>query len=1126
MKKRFLCLFLISLFVISFGVINISAKTTDIGKVGDYETDLHGVGEGEDLNAPNAKGSIEYITAEEKADFEDRGYTVVPNGFEYIAYMPVDPTTSIGEFTIGGAIYADSNGNASYCLAPGKYFDTGSYTQTDFDASGFQFSNDNAMAMVSYVLGQQGYSYGQKVTAARAIIAANTNLAGADSFGAGDGHSKNYYGIYSEIYGAATTGNYNSAYNMNYGTSNDFKAISALINAARNGSALNIPPSIDISTLTPENSNVSVSSSSTTVSLLENDPIWDILAKLGIDTVKYELMKCTNGKCEVVDEGECQKNGCILQKVNLCDGSKTSTTNEYKLKLKIPGTSTEGSVNIYLDSENPETYQPEAVVQGDTSYRTEETPGTSTPDTEKEENYVEIETDLTINCMKDCTVSNGVHCPNSEMKPHTDSGMSCTNKDNFGEGPYDTYATGTSEDPYMNCILNACDDELKQEFRQEQYSPDAETCVIYCRSETEFYMADKTKVYAGMQFEYDIKDKVPFQAQSNAKLSAVVFQKKQCTSEIFYDRAPSAVSAEYSGDKSWLQRYAEATKAMVNAWNTWKFWEALWEWEDGDNKINEDASTRIGRSYTGDCPSCSRTSSTCGPTEFVYHWGSEDYNKALQDKYSLYSGKYQPEDVSQLNTKIDITDNPTKSASTDSGKGAESGENSCTSTTCPEDNPECRPGCDTCTCTGCKDGTPGDPDKVYNNYVSSKSAYENAAKKVQKLIGDLKSCSLYSDTSAPSLGDIISGYSSPSAIGAIKGDAINNDIGLFVGYDDVNYGEEVEFKSQKKSSNEEMYYCENGGSDERELGDSSSCYKYTGSELEQKGSDKKESHNYVYCSGKLTGAKCVSESLDMPINDYATFIMDQEVDFFRDESYHTKAYTGQVLKGSGSGSNTSPLPSTIFPVSNDKKSGSTGLYGIDWRFTNIGLFKPTKLNNFLYYCSYEVYNTTTLYDCPYLDEDGNIDWEKCNNPCYVDDGDPVPEICMDKFTPTDSKGYGFIYRNVDLNNLFPTERVIGNNWANSAEIINNIQANAERIWTDEYLEYSFTLTPQAINNIRNYNNTKNGIGGYLDNSLYSCDKDSNNAFKNCKSSFLDLYTLDDGLGVKINKYTRALGGVK
>lgn len=1112
MKKRFLSLFLVSLFVISFDINSVSAKTTDIGKVGEYETDLRGVGEGEDLNAPNAIGSPEYITAEEKSDYEDRGYTVFPNGFEYVAYKPLAPTTSISEFIIGGAIYADDNGNASYCLAPGKYFDTGSYTQTDFDASGFKFSNDNAMAMVASVLSQSGYTYGQKVTAARAIIAANTNLAGADSFGAGDGHSKNYHGIYSEIYGAATTGNYNSEYNMNYGTSNDFKAISALINAARNGSALNIPPSIDISTLTPENSNISVSSSSTTVPLLENDPIWDILARLGIDTVKYELMKCTNGKCEVVDEGECQKNGCILQKVNLCDGSKTSTTDEYKLKLKIPGSSTEGSVNIFLDSENPEKYQPEAVVQGDTSYTTEETPGTSTPDTEKEENYVEIETDLTINCMKDCTVSNGVHCPNSEMKPHTDSGMSCTNKDNFGDGPYDTYATGTSEDPYMNCILNACDDELKQEFRQEQYSPDAETCVIYCRSETEFYMADKTKVYAGMQFEYDIKDKVPFQAQSNAKLSAVVFQKKQCTSEIFYDRAPSAVSPEYSGSKSWLERYDEATKAMVSAWNEWKFWETL----ELVGYKEYPKSAIVGGS-SGSCGGCYPSGGT-SVTKIEFHWPKLGGNE-------LYTSSGVNSKKPNIGIDFIVKNGPAR-ASHSEGRWpvAHSGGSHGYWEDCSTD-PE-HP-CSRYVCTGCS-FDPGDPGENAVNTVPQKEdaawrAYENAAKKVQKLIGDLKSCSLYSDTTAPSLGDKISSYSSSSAIGAIKGDVINNDIGLFVGYDDGNYGEETEFDSQKQSSNEEMYYCKNG-SDEKQLGDTSDCYQYTGSELEKKGGNNKKTHDYVYCQGQKTGAKCTDKSFSLPENDYATFIMEEEVDFFRNVSYHTKAYTGQVFKGSGSGSNTSPLPSTIFPVSNDKKSGSTGLYGIDWRFTSIGLFKPTKLNNFLYYCSYEVYNTTTLYDCPYLDEDGNIDWEKCNNPCYVDDGDPVPEICMDKFKPTDSKGYGFIYRNVDLSNLFPTERVIGNNWANSAEIINNIQANAERIWTDEYLEYSFTLTPQAINNIRNYNNTKNGIGGYLDNSLYSCDKDSNNAFKNCKSSFLDLYTLDDGLGVKINKYTRALGG--
>lgn len=1130
MKKRFLSLFLISLFVISFDINSVDAlKITNSQE--DYETGIEGSGYGVDTNSANAAGSPQYITPSQVSEFQNNGYSVVQgNSGNYIAYKSIEQSGSYSDFNLSGNIYTTENGDNAFCLTPGQLFRGGEFTQTNFDASKYSSSNQDFLSKVSWIASQTGYSYADRLTAMRAVLAGEGNFNGGDSFGIGDGFSSKYDGVYSEIYEMATGSFANLSYNnrsinsnifimdvfgsevVSFKESSSLDGVMGLIQKSSQSNSMNIAPGLSFDNLGITNSSINVTGNSITLPLDPSDPRFAPYA----DQIKVELGRYVDGKWESLGEmdlSECQKNGCTLKTENLCSG--TETLDEYKIKITVPGVSEGGGVQMYVNSSNPEDTQIMMVVPGD---KTDPNQG---PGDEQE--MVEIESNVTINCLKDCSQSDGVTCPNSEMKPHTDSGMSCTNKDNFGEGPYDTYATGTSEDPYMNCILNACDSSMKQEFRQEQYSPDAETCVIYCRSETEFYMADKTKVYAGMQFEYDIRDKVPFQAQSNAKLSAVVFQKKQCTSEIFYDRAPSAVSAEYKGDKSWLQRYAEATKAMVNAWNEWKFWEALLDWEGRNDKINWNATRYNPPGYAGSCPSC-HVAGYCGPTYYVYKWGNEAYNKALQEKYSSYSGKYQPEDVSQLNTKIDITRNPKSSASTSSGNGARSGRSSCSWSTCGPEEEDCVSECLGCSCTSCTPGTPGDPNYVSSMESSTRSAYENAAKKVQKLIGDLKSCSLYSDTSAPSLGDIISGYSSPSAIGSIKGDAINNDVGLFVGYDDVNYGEEVEFKSQKKSSNEEMYYCENGGSDERELGDSSSCYKYTGSELEQKGSDKKKSHYYTYCSGKLTGAKCVNKSQSMPINDYATFIMDQEVDFFRDESYHTKAYTGQVFKGSGSGSNTSPLPSTIFPVSNDKKSGSTGLYGIDWRFTNIGLFKPTKLNNFLYYCSYEVYNTTTLYDCPYLDEDGNIDWEKCNNPCYVDDGDPVPEICMDKFKPTDSKGYGFIYRNVDLSNLFPTERVIGNNWANSAEIINNIQANAERIWTDEYLEYSFTLTPQAINNIRNYNNTKNGIGGYLDNSLYSCDKDSNNSFKNCKSSFLDLYTLDDGLGVKINKYTRALGG--
>ena len=68
-------------------------------------------------------------------------------------------------------------------------------------------------------------------------------------------------------------------------------------------------------------------------------------------------------------------------------------------------------------------------------------------------------------------------------------------------------------------------------------------CNIYCRKELTFYLANKTKVYAGMQFSYDIASEVlegegdiENVLTTDHKLTSIVLQKRQCTSEIYYNK--------------------------------------------------------------------------------------------------------------------------------------------------------------------------------------------------------------------------------------------------------------------------------------------------------------------------------------------------------------------------------------------------------------------------------------------------------------------------------------------------------------------------------------------------------------------------------------------------------------
>ena len=166
---------------------------------------------------------------------------------------------------------------------------------------------------------------------------------------------------------------------------------------------------------------------------------------------------------------------------------------------------------------------------------------------------------------------------------------------------------------------------------------------------------------------------------------------------------------------------------------------------------------------------------------------------------------------------------------------------------------------------------------------------------------------------------------------------------------------------------------------------------------------------------------------------------------------------------------------------------------------------------------------TNLYDCEISYKDNKLDISGCANTCYdIIEGVPVIQDGCNAWSDenTSTKGYGFIFRNVDLKNMFPSTRKVGNNWNDSKAqtVINSISSTADKLYVDpNLLEYSFTLTPQAIKSIREYNDSKeSGGGGYMDNSLYSCRVDTDTKglkyFNNCKSYFLETSNLNS-LGI-------------
>lgn len=752
----------------------------------------------------------------------------------------------------------------------------------------------------------------------------------------------------------------------------------------------------------------------------------------------------------------------------------------------------------------------------------------------------------------------------------------CTDYGNFNKGLYDTYDEGKLEEPYMNCIMNACNVSQRNQYDfSSEYGVDVGICRIFCREEVEFYLANKTRVYAGMQFKYKIDEILGSKRKltNGNSLTSMVLQKRQCATEIYYDhRNPlynySTSSSKYNsyiqaGYNTWQKMYGKAVQEMVDAWTNWKAYETLHineGWGSCNPKLNH-ADEGECKSGASSCGGSCTTTSTYPAFDYVYTWpysGSPRYTNS-----STGNPGYSYNDKSQTTTnKVTFnirnkTDTPGDQDGKYNKSSGTSSEECGLSYSCPtetEPNKTCRNS--KCIVTSsCEKGEPGkDKCKVKNKESALWSAFKSSVDKVTQLIYELENCNLYSSSelklyydsaSYVDFSGYVAGgrtkyqgkYSSAIDGGTTKDyilklancESEENCISLELDYDDLKYGsstifgKEVETITQSediKKQEQQTYYCVNDEK-EKKRGNSyeASCYPGPGnSDKDLTGGNTLGKHDLVSCSGYNTGAKCqknqVSGSqIELPINDFAIFTVVSEADFWQPKKYSTEAYTGSVFEGSGNGSNTTSLGDYVFPVSMDKESGgATGAYDIRHKYTYVGsaLSKAQLLNEnyYEYTCQYEVYNITNLYDCNVgTDSDGNADLGTCNNKCYeIEDGVPIIRTCASwTDRDKDTKGYGFIYRNVELGNLFPAERKIGNNWSIHNDAINSIQDTASDMYSnsDRYLEYSYTLTSDAIKKIRNYNKDRNGAGGYIDNTLRDCD--SYDGFYNCSSTFLDLF---------------------
>ena len=167
-----------------------------------------------------------------------------------------------------------------------------------------------------------------------------------------------------------------------------------------------------------------------------------------------------------------------------------------------------------------------------------------------------------------------------------------------------------------------------------------------------------------------------------------------------------------------------------------------------------------------------------------------------------------------------------------------------------------------------------------------------------------------------------------------------------------------------------------------------------------------------------------------------------------------------------------------------------------------GALIRTQYENFTYQCSVDVLNPTNQYDCDLSVSQGSVNLDYCKNPGYIIE-DGVPNIKNDRWQESTETKYGFVFRNVELSDIFPAGektskdpykrvgRETGNNWTSSLSVyegmLDKMENAAEEIITNEadtnpYLEYRYILTPESMNDIKEYNRRYKSEG-YLNNTL-------------------------------------------
>lgn len=651
-------------------------------------------------------------------------------------------------------------------------------------------------------------------------------------------------------------------------------------------------------------------------------------------------------------------------------------------------------------------------------------------------------------------------CTDLKLRIKDASAVPPKDKAEYDAKPENDVSKGHVKDPSLKCILNAsAENKLKYDF-SEIFGVNTNFCRVYCSDEVNYYIPDRINIRDGLSLKYDIAMRSYLKDSNNHLISSVVKEKRTCVSEIYYNSFPRTIN--------WGTIYGFKITDQAKALG----------WENEEKKIakpidNWEKLFKVLKSLKGSSAKFSDGNETSGKTV------SENLNEIIYDIYNCNFFTAKGESNMFKNNKI------TRPRQRAFG-GNELNQN------------------------------------VYDHYIAKEFDVSNTYGLHGGFNTNDAKCTCYNSNNEKCEYNKDTGKDDTGKLDCMKMEYISYKAGSEMvensrigGTSNTN---KIDLENVSTGTLSKVEYCRDAEAIDK------ACFGYA---LGTTNGSKEDlaSYNYERMDGKTKTYELYEDrskkmedgsykkvTAKVPINDYAIFTVTTEVGFYNNSRFQPEPSTGKVSKVAGSSKTTRlTLDKYTYPISKDAFALCNYNYTKEknWYYEPtdntrdnlyFGYYKPVEYSNCSVTHKYDTLNT--YHRLQFNDEFYSKISKYMASTYYEVTGSqsqcpPGTKVCLQGMNDVGE------YRNVDRSNVFPHQEIsalssIETNWdtQEGRQAVKVIEETDTRAFiNNDIVQYSFSLTPQQIKNIRSYNRT---ASDYVDVKVDNCVVDERGIYLDCK----------------------------